>query len=74
MYAAEVEQDSVRLDPNEHSEAGWFSFDECLDKVHFRGLKDGLVSAREYITGHAEPARELLLKQWGGDEEKCLDP
>lgn len=62
VYAAEVDQESVRLDPEEHSEAGWYSLDECLDRVHYRGLKDGLRSARDYITGVAEPARELLLK------------
>ena len=62
VYAAEVDQEFVRLDPDEHSEAGWYSFDECLNKIHFRGLKNGLCSVRDYVTGVAEPARELLLK------------
>lgn len=52
----------VRLDPEEHSEYGWFSFEESLDKVHFRGLKDGLRSTQTYITGPSDPARELRLK------------
>jgi ADP-ribose pyrophosphatase YjhB (NUDIX family) len=62
VYAAEVGQESVRLGPDEHSEAGWFDFETCLDKVHYRGLKDGLRSTRDYITGVSEPARELLLR------------
>ena len=62
VYAAEVAQESLQLDPDEHSEAGWFDSDACLDKVHYRGLKDGLRSTRDYITGVPEPARELLLR------------
>ena len=62
VYAAETEQESVQLDPDEHSESGWYSFDDCLERVHFRGLKDGLRSVRDYVTGTAEPARELQLK------------
>ena len=33
----------------------------CLERVHYRGLKDGLRSVHEYITGVADPARELCL-------------
>ncbi len=62
VYAAEAQGSDVRLDPEEHSEFGWFSFEESLSKVHFRGLKDGLNSTRAYITGVSEPARELRLK------------
>ncbi len=62
VYAAEADQESVRLDPEEHSESGWYSLEECLHKVHYRGLKEGLCSVRDYITGVAEPARELRLK------------
>lgn len=62
VYAAEVGEESVRLDPDEHSEAQWLSFEECLEKVHYRGLKDGLRSVKEYVTGVEEPARELRLQ------------
>ncbi len=61
VYAAEVDADAVRLDPVEHAESRWCSFDEALSLVHFRGLKDGLRSTREYITGVEHPARELQL-------------
>ena len=61
VYAAEVSDGPVRLDPSEHSEYGWFSFDECLERVHYRGLKDGLRSVHEYVTGAQQPAKELCL-------------
>jgi hypothetical protein len=61
VYAAEVSDGPVRLDPSEHSEYGWFSFEECLERVHYRGLKDGLRSVHEYVTGAQQPAKELCL-------------
>lgn len=62
VYAAEVESDSVRLDPEEHAEFAWCSFDEALGRVHYRGLKDGLRSTHEYVTGPREAALELRLR------------
>ncbi len=61
VYAAEVENRDVRLDPSAHSEYEWLPFETCLERVHFRGLKDGLRSVQEYITGVKDPARELCL-------------
>jgi len=61
VYAAEVEDAVVSLDPAEHAECAWLSREECLDRVHYRGLKDGLRSVHEYVTGVEEPARELRL-------------
>lgn len=61
VYAAEVEEAAVRLDPHEHSEYAWLSWERCFERVHYRGLKDGLRSVHEYITGVDEPARELCL-------------
>jgi hypothetical protein len=60
VYAAEVAGDEVRLD-SAHSEYEWLPFETCLERIHFRGLKDGLRSVHEYITGASDPARELLL-------------
>lgn len=65
VYAAEVNESVVRLNPAEHSECQWLPLEECLARVHYRGLKDGLRSVHEYITGPAEPARELCL--YSGD-------
>lgn len=61
VYAAEVDDGVVRLDPAEHSDSAWLSREQCLERVHYRGLKDGLRSVHEYITGVAAPAKELCL-------------
>ena len=61
VYAAEVSDAPVKLDAAEHSEHGWYSFEECLERVHYRGLKEGLRSVHEYITGLPHPAKELCL-------------
>ncbi len=61
VYAAEIRDGHVLLDPVEHAEFGWYSFEQALTMVHFRGLKDGLRSTAEYITGVMAPAKELQL-------------
>jgi NUDIX domain len=62
VYAAEARADHVELTPAEHDEYRWCTFDQALDLVTYRGLKDGLRSTREYITGRAaDPPRELQL-------------
>jgi ADP-ribose pyrophosphatase YjhB (NUDIX family) len=61
VYAAEVVDADVRFDPAEHSEYAWLPYNSCLERVHYRGLKDGLRSVQEYVTGPANPASELCL-------------
>jgi bis(5'-nucleosidyl)-tetraphosphatase len=61
VFAAEARNEEVRLNPEEHSEVRWCSFDDALKLVTYRGLKDGLRSTREYITDR-EPPRELQLR------------
>jgi len=61
VYAAEVGTSEVRLDPKEHAEYRWCSFDEAQALVNYRGLKEGLRSTREYVTGLTEPSAELRL-------------
>lgn len=61
VYAAEIGSDDLRLDPDEHAEARWCPFDEALGLVNYRGLKDGLRSTGEYVTGLVTPAAELRL-------------
>jgi hypothetical protein len=63
VYAAEVTMGRVHLEPAEHSDYQWLSVDACLERVHYRGLKDGLRSVHEYITGVSAPAKELCLYQ-----------
>ncbi len=62
VYAVETSSTELRLDPVEHSEYAWLPFDSAMSRVHYRGLKDGLRSAHEYIGGVDEAARELRLR------------
>ena len=61
VYAAEVLESVVRLNAAEHAEFRWLPAEECLARVHFRGLKDGLRSVQEYITEPKTVAPELCL-------------
>ena len=61
VYAAEVTDAPVRLERAEHSEHAWMPYEACLERVHYRGLKDGLRSVQEYVTGPRDPASELRL-------------
>ncbi len=61
VYAAEVDEAPIRLNPAEHAEHAWLTREECLDRVHYRGLKDGIRSVHEYVTGTETPAPELCL-------------
>ena len=62
VYAVEVVGDQPHLDPTEHSAYCWRPFDAALTMVHYRGLKDGLRSVREYVTGPEGAAPELCLR------------
>lgn len=64
VFAVETDSgaDVVLLDPIEHSEYEWVPFDVALEKVHYRGLKEGLESVAEYVTATPTPAPELRLK------------
>lgn len=65
VFAAELAPPAdaaIRLDPAEHAEHRWCTFDEALARVHYRGLKDGLRSTVEYVTGPAGARRELRLR------------
>jgi hypothetical protein len=62
VFAAQVSAEVVSLDPQEHSEYRWCPFDEALQAVTYRGLKDGLQSTREFVSGRAAPPPELRLR------------
>ncbi|HEX6941734.1 MAG TPA: NUDIX domain-containing protein [Gemmatimonadaceae bacterium] len=62
VYAAELASGDPQLNPEEHSRFGWFRYEAALAAVHYRGLKDGLRSVHEYVTGPTEPAPELCLR------------
>jgi hypothetical protein len=64
VFAVETHSGStaVVLNPSEHSEYEWLPFEAALQKVHYRGLKDGLRSVLDYVTAPALPALELRLR------------
>jgi hypothetical protein len=62
VFAAETSTAEIALDPEEHSEFRWCDLERALAMVHYRGLKDGLRSTFEYVTGVPAPAQELKLK------------
>ena len=62
VFAAEVERTEEVPLTWEHSELGWYTADEVLKRVKFRGLIDGLHWTREYISENSAPLRELMLE------------
>lgn len=64
VFAVEVDSTchDVRIDPAAHSEYQWLAYEAALERVHYRGLKDGLNSVVEYVTDAGRPAAELRLK------------
>lgn len=64
VFAVEVAPDVpvVRLDPVEHSEYDWLGYEAARARVHYRGLKDGLRSVQDYVTGVPDPAAQLRLR------------
>lgn len=65
VYAAELAGGGPQLNPEEHASFGWFPYEAALAAVHYRGLKEGLRSVHDYVTGPAMPAAELCLRAWG---------
>ena len=62
VFAAEVEC-SMDVELSwEHSEFGWFTADECMERLKFRGLIEGLASARTFVSevDHAHGAFRIL--------------
>lgn len=62
VYAAELADGDPQLNPEEHSLFDWCGYQTALAAVHYRGLKDGLRSVHEYVTGPTAPAPELCLR------------
>ena len=61
VYAAEVQRTSLRLDPLEHAEARWCDYEQAYELVNYKGLRDGLRSTFDYVTGVTRPVPELRL-------------
>lgn len=44
-----------------HSEFGWFTADECKERLSFRGLLEGLDSVRQYVSEVETPHGALRI-------------
>jgi hypothetical protein len=61
VFASEVDEPGkVPLDSGV-SDFGWFTAEECEERLLFRGLKEGLKCVREYVSEVAEPAASLRM-------------
>ncbi len=49
VFAAEVADPIDVALSWEHSEFGWFTAEECLERIAFRGLIEGLAAVRKYV-------------------------
>ena len=61
VFAAEAGEGTSPTLTWEHSEFGWYDAGTCLERLRFRGLRDGLTAVREAVTEAREPAPELRL-------------
>ncbi len=56
VFAAEVTDTPEVPLTWEHSECGWYTTDECHERLKFRWLREGLEWTREFVTEPAEPS------------------
>lgn len=61
VFAAEVAEAREVPMTWESSEQGWFTAAECMDRLFFRGFKEGLRCVREYVSEVNEPAPMLRV-------------
>lgn len=61
VFAAEVPEPQPIPLTWEHAEYGWFTAKECEQRIHFRGLKEGLYWTRTYVSEADGPALELRI-------------
>lgn len=61
VFVAEIEKPGHIELTWEHEEFGWFSAKECMERVRFRGLIDGLCQTREYVTESVNDPTALKL-------------
>ena len=63
VFAAEAGERTSPALGWEHSDFAWCDAEACLERIRFRGLRDGLAAVREAITESRQPAPELRLFQ-----------
>jgi len=60
-FAAQVDGSTEVQLSWHHAEFGWFTAEVCLERLHFRGLIEGLASVREYVSELDEPHGALRI-------------
>ncbi|NIR48797.1 NUDIX domain-containing protein [candidate division KSB1 bacterium] len=61
VYAAQVQKPSKPKLTASHSAFGWFPYQECIEKLNFRGLLEGLFWTKKYVTDAEREFTELRL-------------
>ena len=61
VFAAEVSSPKDIPLSWEHSEFGWFTAAECMRRINFEGLKEGLRYTRRYVTEAKTRPKELKI-------------
>ena len=61
VFVAEAVDGTSPILTWEHSEFAWCGAEACLERIRFRGLRDGLAAVRETVTEAGEPTPDLRL-------------
>ena len=61
VFVAEAGESTSPILTGEHSAFAWCGAKDCLERLRFRGLPDGLAAVRETVTEARELAPELRL-------------
>ena len=61
VFVAEAGEGTSPILTWEHSDFAWCGVNDCLERLRFRGLREGLAAVRETVTEVREPAPELRL-------------
>ena len=61
VFAAEAGEGTNPILTWEHSEFAWCGAEACLERIRFRGLRDGLAAVEETVTEAVGPTPELRL-------------
>ena len=61
VFACEVEAPGEVPLRSDLSAFGWFTAEECEERLFFRGLKEGLAFVRKYVSEVDAPAGSLRI-------------
>jgi hypothetical protein len=67
VFAAELDGPFEIALTWEHAESGWFTAEECHERINFWGLHEGLDRTRTHVTEHPDLPPEFKLWPLQGD-------